>query len=78
MRPFDDDPTKPSKPCARCGGNAFYWRQAVVPGDPVAPRGSRRGESHYQPAWQCLNCGYLEPDERRSRASRAAAERSEV
>jgi ribosomal protein L37E len=65
MRSFEDE-TKATKVCGRCGGRAFYWRTALVPGDPEAPLGSRRGESHYQPAWTCLACGYLEPHERRS------------
>ena len=55
--------------CALCGGHAFYWDTAVVPGDPGAPRGSRRGQPHVQPAWKCLDCGHLEPHERRARAA---------
>ena len=43
----------------------FYWPEAVVPGDPAAPRGSRRAVAHPQPAWACMSCGYLQPEERR-------------
>lgn len=64
MRSFEEDSTQ-TRICARCGGRAFYSSSAVVPGDPVAPRGSRRSEPHVQPAWQCLACGYVEPHDRR-------------
>jgi hypothetical protein len=61
-----DEETKTAKTCSRCGGRAMYLPDAVVPGDPVAPRGSRRATAHAQPAWQCLSCGHLEPEERRA------------
>lgn len=77
MRDLEQD-TGATKICSRCGGRAFYWRTAIVPGDPLAPRGSRRGEAHYQPAWQCLNCGYLEPQERRARPAAAADGKTQV
>lgn len=53
--------------CFRCGGRAFYWRTAVIPGDPYAPRGSNRAAPRYQPAWTCITCGNVEPHERRAR-----------
>jgi ribosomal protein L37E len=53
------------KTCRRCGGQALYWPDAIVPGDPVAPRGSRRAVAHHQPAWLCVSCGHLEAEERR-------------
>jgi len=43
-----------------------YRPDAIVPGDPAAPRGSRRAMAHAQPAWACLYCGHLEPEERRA------------
>ncbi len=55
-----------TKTCARCGGRAFYSKAAIVPGNPAARRGSRGAAAHVQPAWQCLSCGYLEPEERRA------------
>ena len=63
----NDDATHTAKDCARCGGRAFYWRTAMIPGDPRAPRGSNRAAAHEQPAWTCMNCGYLEPHDRRAR-----------
>ena len=63
-----------TKDCARCGGRALYWQTAVVPGDPMAPPRSSRAIAHHQPAWTCLNCGFIEPHERRG-SSPAAAER---
>ena len=67
--------TQDVKACRRCGGQALYWRDAIVPGDPVAPRGSRRAIAHQQPAWVCVSCGQLEPEERRAvrRAQRQEA-----
>jgi hypothetical protein len=66
----DDQPaTDEVKDCCRCGGRAFFWKTAIVPGDPLAPRGSNRSTAHYQPAWTCINCGYIEPQERRARVS---------
>jgi ribosomal protein S27AE len=53
------------KHCPRCGGTAIYWPEAIVPGDPMAPRGSRRSAAHHQPAWVCLSCGHLQSEERR-------------
>jgi hypothetical protein len=58
-----------TKTCVRCGGRALYWDDAIVPGNPAAPRGSRSGKAHLQPAWQCLSCGHLEPEERRVRST---------
>jgi hypothetical protein len=55
-----------TKDCARCGGRAFYWQTAVIPGDPMAPPRSSRATPHQQPAWTCLTCGYIEPHERRT------------
>ena len=66
MRNPDDERTQ-AKACERCGGRAFYWIDAIVPGNPLAPRGSRSATPHVQPAWQCLSCGHLEPEERRAR-----------
>jgi hypothetical protein len=43
----------------------FHCPDAIVPGDPVAPRGSRRAVAHHQPAWSCVSCGHLEAEERR-------------
>ena len=57
------------KDCSRCGGRAVYWETAIVPGDPRAPRGSNRGTAHYQPAWTCINCGFVEPRDRRMRVA---------
>jgi ribosomal protein S27AE len=57
------------KRCPRCEGQTFYWPDAIVPGDPVAPRGSRRAVAHHQPAWSCVACGHLEPEERRAARS---------
>jgi hypothetical protein len=68
------DESKGIRKCPRCGGQAMYWPDAIVPGDPVAPRGSRRASAHAQPAWQCLSCGCLEPEERR--AARTAQRQS--
>ena len=68
MRDADEN-TESTKTCEICGGHAFYWHTAIVPGDPDAPRGSRRGQPHFQPAWKCLDCGHLEPHERRARVA---------
>lgn len=57
---------KDVRQCPRCGAPSAYAPDAVVPGDPSAPRGSRRGVAHSQPAWACIACGYLEPEERRA------------
>ena len=73
---MNDTNTHAVKDCCRCGGRTFYWPTAIVPGDPRAPRGSHRGTAHYQPAWTCINCGHIEPYERRlpvARPSLAAA-----
>jgi hypothetical protein len=69
----DDGRTDAVKDCCRCGGRAFYWDAAIIPGDPLAPRGSHRGTAHYQPAWTCINCGHVEPQERRGRAHSSLA-----
>ena len=60
------DANRETRSCARCGGRALYSPDAIVPGDPAAPRGSRRAEAHPQPAWTCVSCGYVEPEERRA------------
>jgi hypothetical protein len=60
------DPGPATKDCLRCGGRALYWRTAMVPGDPLAPRGSGRALAHEQPAWTCINCGHLDAHERRA------------
>jgi ribosomal protein L37E len=65
MEPDDDD-ANGTKTCERCGGRAFYWDSAIVPGNPTARRGSRAAVAHAQPAWQCLSCGHIEPRERRA------------
>ena len=63
-----DDEAGATKDCARCGARAFYWRSAVVANDPH----SMRSFSHYaaprQPAWTCMNCGYIERHDRRDNA----------
>jgi hypothetical protein len=69
-----DDERIQTKTCARCGGRAFYWNAAIVPGNPAAPRGRRSALPHVQPAWQCLSCGYLEPEERRARLAHRQGE----
>ena len=59
-----DEAAEVMRDCSRCGGRAFYWRSAVVAANPRLPR----SVSHrHQPAWTCLNCGYIEPHERRKR-----------
>jgi hypothetical protein len=65
VRPGEHDDH--AKPCARCGGRAVYWQDAIVPGNPLAPRGSRTASAQPRPAWHCLACGHLEPEERRAR-----------
>lgn len=57
-----------ARECSRCGGTAMYWKTAIIPGDEFAPAGSNRAFAHAQPAWICLDCGHLEPHERRTRA----------
>lgn len=52
------------KDCARCGARAFYWRSAIVARDPHFPT-AQPNLPHGQPAWTCMNCGYIEPHERR-------------
>jgi ribosomal protein S27AE len=54
------------KTCSRCGGPVFYSPDAIVPGDPTAPHGSHRSIAHHQPAWVCVSCGHVEPEERRA------------
>ena len=68
MQEIESD-TYDVKDCCRCGGRAFFWETAIVPGDPLAPRGSHRSIAHYQPAWTCLSCGYIERQERRASAA---------
>jgi hypothetical protein len=64
-----DDQNPRTKDCPRCGGRALYWRNAIVPGDPLVPRGSSRAIAHPQPAWTCISCGHMDPHERRARAN---------
>jgi ribosomal protein S27AE len=59
-----------TKDCARCGGRAFYWRSAVMPGDPQVPSWRSHAVAHHQPAWTCMNCGYIEPHDRRQPITR--------
>lgn len=61
-----DEASRETKACARCGGPAAYRPDAIVPGDPAAPRGSRRAAAHAQPAWECITCGAIEAEERRA------------
>lgn len=61
-----DDRAAAVKDCTRCGGRAFYWRSAFVAGDPQAARWRHGAGAHRQPAWSCMNCGHLEPYERRA------------
>ena len=60
-----DEAAEAMRDCSRCGGRAFYWRSAIVAANPRATRLRARIASH-QPAWTCLNCGYVEPHERRT------------
>ena len=69
-----DDSAEAMRSCGRCGGNAFYWRTAVVAGNPAAPRGSSAANTHHQPAWTCMTCGLIEPHERRGRPMAAPVE----
>jgi hypothetical protein len=64
-----DADAQASKKCARCGGEAIYRPEMIVPGDPIAPSRSRRASAHPQPAWQCVACSYIEPVERRTARS---------
>jgi hypothetical protein len=70
MTPVDDGGETMHR-CVRCGERTIYRAAAIVPGNPLAPRGSRGAVAHPQPAWECTVCGYLEAHERR--ASRSAA-----
>jgi len=60
-----DDEAGATKDCARCGARAFYWRSAVVASDPQSAQLVSRGVVPRQPAWTCMNCGYIERHERR-------------
>jgi hypothetical protein len=62
-----DDEAGATKDCARCGARAFYWRTAVVASDPQSMRSPRHSAPH-QPAWTCMNCGYIERHDRRDAA----------
>jgi len=64
-----DDEAQATRNCARCGGRAFYWRSAVVAGNPMAPPWRSSAGTRHQPAWTCMNCGYIEPHERRTTPS---------
>jgi hypothetical protein len=59
-----DDEAGATKDCVRCGARAFYWRSAVVAADHSSQSRSQ-GVIHRQPAWTCMNCGYIERRERR-------------
>lgn len=61
-----DEVTEAMRLCARCGGNAFYWRTAIVARHADAPETSTPQAQH-QPSWTCMSCGYIEPHERRTR-----------
>jgi predicted nucleic-acid-binding Zn-ribbon protein len=63
MREIDDE-AQATKDCSRCGGRAFYWRTAVVAGNRGAA--SLQIQAFHQPAWTCMNCGYIEPHDRRA------------
>jgi ribosomal protein S27AE len=67
MHEFEDT-TEAMRLCSRCGGNAFFWRTAIVAGNPAEPRGSAGAQTRRQPAWTCMSCGYMEPDERHAAA----------
>jgi predicted nucleic-acid-binding Zn-ribbon protein len=69
-----DNTAQAMRSCGHCGGTAFYWRTAIVAGDPRAPRGSAGARVHHQPAWSCMNCGSIEPHERRIHAEPAWTE----
>lgn len=56
-----------TRSCNLCRGKAIYWRTAIIPGDAHAPRSSNRALAHSQPAWVCLECGHMEPHDRRER-----------
>jgi hypothetical protein len=71
MRELDNEAAA-TRDCSRCGGRAFYWRSAIVVGDPQGHTGP--GLRH-QPAWTCMYCGYIEPHERRQQAIRTSTER---
>ena len=66
-----DDEAGATKDCARCGARAFYWRTAVVATDLQSPQSSQAA-AHRQPAWTCMNCGYIERHERRDSPRGAA------
>jgi hypothetical protein len=65
----------PVRVCLRCGGTPMFWRTALVPGDPWAPRASHRAFAHHQPAWVCMDCGSIEPHDRRARSGAFMEER---
>jgi hypothetical protein len=67
MHEIDED-AEAMKDCARCGGRAFYWRSAIVARDPRELEWSSQTGANRQPAWTCMNCGYIEPHDRRWRA----------
>jgi len=71
-----DDHTEAMRLCPRCGGNAFYWRTAIVAGTSHAPAGSNAAKAHQQPAWTCLSCGLIEPHERRALSAGTPERRS--
>jgi hypothetical protein len=63
-----DDEAGATKDCVRCGARAFYWRTAIVAGDPQSTRPFSDAASLRQPAWTCMNCGHIERRERRDGA----------
>jgi hypothetical protein len=72
-----DDEAAATKDCARCGGRAFYWRSAVVAGTPLGATAQFSAAGHRQPAWTCMQCGYIQPHERRT-VSRDPLQRTSV
>jgi hypothetical protein len=64
MHHLDED-AHAMKDCSRCGARAFYWRTAIVARDPHSADAMQQ-PSQRQPAWTCMNCGHIEPHERRA------------
>jgi hypothetical protein len=60
-----DSAAAATKDCVRCGAPAFYWRSAVMAAPRRGPRWPSRAVAQRQPAWTCMNCGYIEPHDRR-------------
>jgi len=70
-----DEGAEATRDCTRCGGRAFFWRTAVVARDPHEPDWHLGRPAHHTPAWTCMNCGYIEPHERRRATAADTAER---